>query len=53
MKTQAHILLEESFGVPPEMLFAALADHEGMTLWPLAQTSAAQHSKLEKMVPQV
>ncbi|HBQ18278.1 MAG TPA: hypothetical protein DEF51_46505 [Myxococcales bacterium] len=33
MKTQAHILLEESFGVPPEVLFAALADHEGMSAW--------------------
>jgi uncharacterized protein YndB with AHSA1/START domain len=31
--SQAHVTLEESFPVPPEVLFAAMADHEGMGRW--------------------
>lgn len=33
VSTQARIIFEESFSVPPETLFAALLDHEGMSDW--------------------
>ena len=31
--SQSHVILEESFAVPPEVLFDALLDHAGMTDW--------------------